>query len=200
VTGADIVARARTQIGLGTRYALGWGDHNGTSPDFDDRAGVEGIDKDPDDTDCRQAGACDCSAFVCWCLRMKKHQPDLGWLRRLNGGWFATDGIWWDAVKQRGDGLFRLIRGGEVPVIGAVVVFPSSRIAKLGAPNVWRPGDPEIGHVGVISQVEGGAAVRVIHCSSGNYKRVGDAIQETDLKAFARVGTTAMAVLIGMER
>src|SRR3954468_633480 len=113
----ELVARARGQVGKKTVYGLGRGTTIGGSP--------------RDET-----GACDCSAFVCWCLDIRKHQTQFAWLVRLNGGWFNTDGMWWDANKES-TGLFERIEG---PELGAIVVFPGKATSNS-------PG-PKIGHVG----------------------------------------------------
>ena len=46
-----------------------------------------------------------------------------------------------------------------------------------------------IGHVGIVSEVKLGAMSRVIHCSSGNSRKFGAAIQETSPTVFNRADT-----------
>lgn len=144
----ELLMRARSQVGKKTVYGLGRGTTVGTSP--------------RDET-----GACDCSAFVCWCLDIRKQQTQFAWLVKLNGGWFNTDGIWWDATNES-TGFFEKTDKAEP---GALVVFPGKATSKL-------PG-PKIGHVGVISSVGADGSYRIIPCSSSNFKQTGDAIRET---------------------
>jgi hypothetical protein len=153
MTTADLIARARRQVGKRTVYGLGRGVTVGESP--------------RDET-----GACDCSAFVCWCLGIRKRQTNFAWLTNLNGGWYNTDGIWWDAAKES-TGFFEQIAS---PRPGALVVFPGNATSKATG--------PKIGHIGVVISVSSTGACRVIHCSSGNFKRNGDAIQETAADVF----------------
>ena len=125
-----------------------------------------------------EGGGCDCSGFACWSLGLARHQPSLVFLRAVTGGWLSTDGIWWDAVLER-TGFFERQDGPEV---GGIVVYPSARIGGLNGIK----GLPTVGHVGIVSAVAGG--VRVIHCSAGNYRRTGAAIDETDGAVFRRAG------------
>ena len=154
----EFLTRARGQIGKQTVYGLGRGTTVGPSP--------------RDET-----GACDCSAFVCWCLDIRKHQTQFAWLVKLNGGWFNTDGMWWDATKET-TGFFETV---DKPKPGAIVVFPGKATSNL-------PG-PKIGHVGIISSVGADGSYRVVHCSSGNFKQTGDAIRETAPTMFTPAST-----------
>jgi cell wall-associated NlpC family hydrolase len=145
---AELLKRASSQIGQSTVYRLGGGKTTGESP------------RD-------EASSCDCSAFVCWALALRKHQPEFAWLKKVNGGWYNTDGIWWDALKEP-TGYFHEIKAPEP---GALIVYPSRATSKVAG--------PKIGHVGVIADVKSGAVSSVIHCSSGNWKKTGDAIRRT---------------------
>jgi hypothetical protein len=40
------------------------------------------------------------------------------------------------------------------------------------------------GHVGIVTEVREGKVTKVIHCSSGNFRRHGDAIKETPPTVF----------------
>ncbi|HUQ89168.1 MAG TPA: CHAP domain-containing protein [Vicinamibacterales bacterium] len=155
---AELVARARFQVNRATVYGLGRGVTIGESP--------------RDET-----GACDCSAFACWCLGIRKRQTDFAWLTRLNGGWYNTDGIWWDAAKES-TGFFQRI---DSPRAGALVVFPGNATSKATG--------PKIGHVGIVVSVSASGAYRVVHCSNGNFKRAGDAIRETTADVFKPAST-----------
>jgi len=166
MTVAELIQRASSQVGKNTVYALGTGSSQGLNP-RDER------------------GRCDCSAFVCWCLNLPKHQPQIVWLRNVNGGWYNTDGMWWDTVKET-TGFFSPVAAAKV---GAIVVYPSKTIA---------PGGPSIGHVGLITKVNPDGTYRVIHCSSGNFRNSGDAIRETEATVFnrpsARFAWSAMVI------
>jgi hypothetical protein len=105
-------------------------------------------------------GACDCSGFVAWVLGTSRRQAD-------TIGWIETTRMWKDA---RGANL--LFEELEAPEVGCVVVYPD-----IGKKQ---------GHCGIVSQVE---PLRVIDCSSGNYRRTGDAIQERDGTFFLKKGT-----------
>ena len=151
----QFLTRARGQIGRGTAYGLGRGTTLGPAP--------------RDET-----GACDCSAFLCWCLDIRKRQTQFAWLVTLNGGWLNTDGIWWDATRES-TGFFEKI---DKPEPGAVVVFPGRATSKV-------PG-PKIGHIGIVTSVAADGNYRVVHCSAGNFKKTGDAIGETAPTMFAQ--------------
>jgi hypothetical protein len=71
----DLIARARSQIGRGTIYALGKG---GMRPDRDRCTDSQ--------------GKCDCTGFTAWChgVSRKTNNP---WYLSFNGGWMNTDAI-----------------------------------------------------------------------------------------------------------
>src|SRR5262245_26298751 len=158
MTVKEFLARVSSQVGQNTIYGLGRGTTLGPSP--------------RDET-----GACDCSAFVCWCLDIRKHQTQFAWLVRLNGGWFNTDGIWWDATKEA-TGFFEQI---DAPKPGAIVVFPGKATSDVAG--------PKIGHIGVITSVAANGTFRVVHCSAGNFRQTGDAIRETAPTMFTPAST-----------
>lgn len=93
-------------------------------------------------------------------------------LVKLNGDWFNTDGIWWDATKES-TGFFEQI---DKPEPGAVVVFPGNATSKT-------PG-PKIGHIGIVTAKLANGSYRVVHCSNGNFRSTRDAIQETPATVF----------------
>lgn len=155
--GTDLVKRAQSALGLSTIYRLG--------------AGAPYTALTPAD----ESGACDCSGFVCWVLGISRHQPTLGFLVRLNGGWVNTDGMVEDSTWPLG--FFDRVPGDPEP--GDLLVYPSRSYAKLYQDY---PKGPTIGHVGIVTGKN-----RVIHCSAGNYRAKKDAIQETDPSVFTRV-------------
>ncbi len=183
----DAIERARSQIEIGTKYRLGGGK---TRP-----LGATCQDEDR---------GCDCSAFVCWALKLPKWQNDEVWyLDELNDGWLNTDGMWLDA--KRSFGFFELI---DFPLPGSIVVYPAHK-SKMGLPT---PPGPKVGHVGIVTEVgkrnktragregvlEGVAfmpteAKKVVHCSGGNFRGWGDAIRETDATVWTRRRSTIFA-------
>lgn len=174
---ADLLKRARSAAGRGCGYGLGAG------------AQVPTAYKPWDENE-----ECDCSAFVCWSLGLSKQQS-LAWLKPVNGGWFNTDGIWWDALFER-SGFFSALgildqttQMAASP--GNVIVYPSRSLAQ-------RKGYPKhtakIGHVGIVTEVNSGKVTKVIHCSAGNERQLGDAIAETDPKVFQAQPSTILAL------
>jgi hypothetical protein len=110
----------------------------------------------------------DCSGFVAWCCGYSRFTHDPFYTNR-NGGWINTDAIVADGANP--GGLFTRVDRAQP---GDIIVFPG------GVPG------HSIGHVGVISQVDAsGKPTRVIHCSGGNYRTTGDAVQETPPDVFA---------------
>ena len=183
----EAVDRARSQIGIGTKYRLGGGKTrpNGSNCQDEDKG-------------------CDCSAFVCWVLRLPKWQRNEIWyLSELNDGWLNTDGMWLDA--KRSFGFFHQI---AYPLPGSIIVFPSHK-GVMGLPE--QPG-PKVGHVGIVTNVTRHQNARagrhgtleslayfptiptqVVHCSSGNFRGWGDAIVETDATVWNRRRSTIYA-------
>jgi hypothetical protein len=160
MTVKDLLERARSQIGQGIRYKMGGGTAKASRHT------------------CADANKnCDCSSFVCWALGIDKN-GDYPYLRppgskpEPGGDWYGTDQIWDDAVNL-GLGLFQKI---ATPVAGCVVVFPTT----------WQAGKAKpAGHCGIVSAVgPGGVVTQVLHCSSGNFKAKGDAVEETDPHVF----------------
>jgi cell wall-associated NlpC family hydrolase len=118
------------------------------------RLGAGGIDPNSP-TPASVDNACDCSGFVCWCLGISR-KTDHPLYVRFNGGWINTDAIVHDANQPTG--FFRKI---DEPKVGCLVVFPSKK-----------PRRP-YGHVGIVTEVREGKVTKVIHCSSGNFRRYG---------------------------
>lgn len=163
MTVLELLARARSQVGCRTVYRLGGGLI---------------VPKGESVQDAHRSA--DCSAYVCWVLGLEKYQPGWAFLRRLNGGWYNTTGIWADA--RYGAGWFS---ADVEPQPGAVIVYPA-------ASAVGKPG-PRIGHVGIVTDVRAGKVTKVLHCSSGAYRSTGDAIRETGPEVFDRVPYTMLA-------
>ncbi len=113
---------------------------------------------------------CDCSGFVCWALGISRQTTHPLYMK-FNGGWINTDGIVHDAKKSTG--VFSQLAKAK---IGCIVVFPGGRVN----------GITKIGHVGIVTSVKDGKPSKVLHCSSGNYRNNGEAIQETLPTVFNR--------------
>lgn len=106
-------------------------------------------------------GECDCSGFVAWCLMMSRHL-DHPWYLAENGGWLETTAIVRDAMSPFG--FFQKVDWLQ---------------ARPGDLLVYGDHDGKQGHVGVVSALDAEGPAAAIHCSSGNYRTRGDAIQET---------------------
>lgn len=104
------------------------------------------------------AGAADCSAFVLWCLGIDKYRPDDPALHPRE--WINTD------VMCNVELLHLFVRT-DLAHPGAVVVYP-------------RRG-PRYGHCGILTETPNADEWRIIHCSSGNFRRYGSAVRETEL-------------------
>lgn len=181
MTPAEYVARARSAIGLGIGYELGAGGlHPAAShPGEKSRRGKLGK-------------WCDCSAFVAWVY---------GYARV---GWHNTDAIVHDS-KHPG-GLFTLVPAMKVQAGDCVVyggIFEGLIRTAIGHTGiVTRP--PVCEHCGTALHAhdphcpEPGArlgseawwaALRVVHCSSSNWRHTGDAIRETRGLGFKKART-----------
>lgn len=109
-------------------------------------------------------GESDCSGMACWALGVSR-KTDHPLYVRFNGGWINTDAMVNDLHSN--SGFFEETPG---PVLGGIVVYGGRK--------------GRIGHVGIISALEPG--VLVIHCSAGNYRSTGAAVQETDESVFLK--------------
>lgn len=113
----ELLARARSQIGKQTRYALGGGTVSGST--------CQDLTK-----------ACDCSGFVLWCLQLRRQYPNEAWLKQATGGWLNTDGIWYDATE----GPHRFVRPLAVPQAGGLIVYPAAWMSRQQRPKVGHIG------------------------------------------------------------
>jgi len=145
MTHADVLDRARSAIGQGAVYRLGRGGYAPGAP----------LPFGP-------TRECDCSGFVCWCLRISRHVFEG---HRLYGvydhEWVSTSTIVQDALSASPGAFLRL-------------AWPQARPGDL----LVYAGKP-VGHVGVVGEVDANGPVTVVHCSSGNFRRTNDAIRET---------------------
>lgn len=137
---AEAIARATSMIGQGIRYRMGRGGVNPAAP-----------------TPADKNGECDCSGFVCWCLKMSrivKHPA-------YPGGWINTTSMVADINKPVG--FFSKI---TTPVPGAIWVYPETSTA---------------GHVAIIDAVKKSGPT-IIHCRSVS----GDAVGRTAAGVFTK--------------
>lgn len=112
------------------------------------------------------SGFCDCSGFICWVLGISR-QTKIPFYTHNFGGWINTDAMEGDILSSTG--IFDRL---SVPEPGCIVVYGAQQ---------------KIGHVGLVTEVNNGKMVKVIHCSSGNSRLYnGHSIQETAPTVFNR--------------
>lgn len=166
MTPDEAIGRARSLTKYLLRYSLGAGDYDPRDPD------------DPSTHDLEPV--CDCSGFMAWVLRYQRKQTGYanGW------GWVSTDSMISDALaKSRGqvtDGWWDIVKGVRP---GDLVVYGS----KYGRNWRGKTVRKRVGHVGIVSFVPewpNWSNMRVVHCSAGNFRRTGRAVQETDARAW----------------
>ncbi len=133
--------------------------------------------------------ACDCSAFVAWCLGLPKVCKEFPhW-----SGNICTTSIWEAATKR--SGWFDFV---EEPIPGDLVVYPN--VYGLRSPTANAVAEKiriGVGHVGIVvaalqmpapQRGLGWYASRVIHCSSGHQAKLGYAIAEDNASIWQRRG------------
>ena len=112
---------------------------------------------------------CDCSGFAAWCIGVSRYvsakNPLVG---VFDGEWLETTKIFRDATAAS-PGAFVQIPW-EHASASDLLVYPDSPAGQ--------------GHIGVVGAVDEGRPMTVIHCSSSNWKKFGDAIQETPIAEF----------------
>lgn len=178
-----LLLRARTMLGRGTVYWAGTGGEDPDAPsaaravqvavawsalsaaeqaELQPVAEAAGINLDDP---ALELPACDCSGFVSWALGLPRHlSPPLPGF----GEWIFTDAIHQDALHGQ-----RLFTRLDAAVPGCLMVYP-------------KPADMRFGHVGIVSEVVAGRAVRLLHCSADNFRMAPfDAVKENATNAFA---------------
>jgi hypothetical protein len=110
----------------------------------------------------------DCSGFAAWAIGIPRQLPP------GTGTWLQTT-TYWKGGGSAADGLFDAV-SEYLAEPGDIVVYPD-RGRKQG-------------HMGIVSALDGNRVSGVIHCSSGNDRRFGDAIQDTAPDVFQRVAKT----------
>jgi hypothetical protein len=117
----------------------------------------------PDDT----KRLVDCSGFVAWCLGVDRHFDFDGDGQRE---WLETTAVYNDATGAQ----LRFERVDDAEEAD-VIVYPDRKIE----------GKRHEGHIGIVSRVsEDGSVAAVIHCSTGNQRKTGNAIAETNPRVF----------------
>ena len=156
LTGDTVVARARSAIGSRTVYALGQGGRNPRAAHPGSRLLLVGPPR------------LDCSGFAAWCVGVDRYLPN-GAVPHLPGGeWFETT---------------QLCRDGRTPFGYVTAILWAA--AEPGDLLAYPDSSGRQGHVGVVSDIAPGwGPARVIHCSAGNFRATGDAIQETGPEVF----------------
>lgn len=104
---------------------------------------------------------CDCTGYLSWCYGVDRHTDD-PWYRNQNGGWIESTAI---------------VRDCETP-FGAFTGVPWQQ-ALPGDTVVYGDRDGHQGHVGLVVKVDEMGPAEVVHCSTGNDRRTGDAIAVT---------------------
>lgn len=113
----------------------------------------------------------DCSGFAAWVAGVDRYLPN-GAVPHLPGGeWFECTTLYRDARSPLGFVM-------EVPwtaaLPGDLLVYPDAGKRQ--------------GHVGVVVEAGPTGATSVVHCSSTNWRRTGDAIRETGPEVFLSAG------------
>jgi CHAP domain len=151
---SEALARATSMIGKGTKYGLGKGGNNPDAP-----------------TPADKNGYCDCSGFICWCLRLKRQTTHPAY----PSGWINTSSIVADANSAVG--FFSRL---QTPTPGALWVYG------------WR--QKRAGHVAIIETVSK-TGCTIIHCRSTK----GDAIARTSGALFEKNPAAIIAWYAGFD-
>lgn len=95
------------------------------------------------------ARACDCTGYVAWALGIARHPVKLA---GKSEAWFFTNDIHADARGAQ-QSFVQL----DAPQVGAMLVYPG--VESQG----------KVGHIGIITAVEDGQALRMLHCAPENF-------------------------------
>jgi len=110
------------------------------------------------------SGRLDCSGFAAFCIGVSRFYKEMP-----AGDWIETSQIYADATTGRV--VFAKL---DAPAVGALVVYPDRRAGGITTQ----------GHIGIVAETAADSlgseiATRVIHCSSGNFRKTGNAIGRT---------------------
>lgn len=114
---------------------------------------------------------CDCSGLAAWALGLSRFI------------WLDTSRIY---AIARGERAFTEVKWTEARP-GDLLVYPD----RLGTDQKRHQG-----HVGLVSEASGTGPIMVVHCSSGNFQRHSDAIQETGPEAWTARGIVARPAVL----
>lgn len=146
---SELVTRARSVIAKGCHYKLG---HGGFDPTRTYPWDEEHL--------------CDCSGFSSWALGRNRKNSSPRYVN-YNGGWFETTAMFKDATLWH-DYFIEVPEAEARP--GDLYLYGDRENAAGGKTQ---------GHVGIITEVGAQGPSLVVHCSRGNDRKTGDAIQET---------------------
>lgn len=169
MTADQAIARARSAVGHKCGYQLGAG---GMHPEADFPWGRADF---PDPLS-------DCTGALAWFFGVPR-KTDNPFYVEFDGGWVSSEAIFRDCATPFGffDGL-----GWTEAQPGDVLVFG----------NRTSNGITHHGHVGLVATASKSGPLSVVHCSLGNWRKTGDAIQETGPDVWAinmgRVARTAL--------
>lgn len=112
---------------------------------------------------------CDCSGYVSWGCELRRDQVNAKkWWSKLLP-WIETTNVYRDATKTK-----RVFVQIVKPVPGCIVVYGDRGRAE--------------GHIGIVTTVSLSGSITVVDCSSGQYRRTGQAITERNGDFFVASG------------
>lgn len=124
----------------------------------------------PEDSKPSRDAYCDCTGFAAWVLGMSRNLVATGKAHRYGMDWIETTLVYWNAHAKQPKAERLFVELAE-PEPGCFVVYPDQ--------------DGDEGHIGLVVSVQG-AKLWGIDCSSGQSRRVGQAITERDLTFFKK--------------
>lgn len=189
-TACEAVERARSMLGyrpdnkLPIAYRLKGGFNGGHNPFAPHPGKYSRRDNQREAWSKAGAYTADCAGFVAWALGYDRYQPKSGFHNEGGGyKYINTD----SAIVSSEAEVPTWFRKIDHPEPGCLVVYGSK----------WTNGKrTHIGHVGLVTGVPAEwdpdrpdfNLLKVVHCSSGNQRRTGASIQETDGSIWAKRG------------
>ncbi len=168
---STVIARALSGLDKKTRYSS-----PGKMPSFAATTWPEGRKND-------------CSGFVSWVFRFSESRKvNHPLYKKVNGGWFETKAIYQDGLETTG--FFKQL---DTAMPGALLVYPDYE---------GLDGKTHDGHIGIVLEANDkgvSGVTKIIHCSAGNDRTTGDAIQITDAKPWLAHKESIIVWLEGTE-